>query len=218
VFVWCVLWLLSSGTIFDTPGNQAAGAMRTLFLTPLYFIVNFSLVYYFKRQFAFANENIFGRLPIGFIFWVGLLGGLITLPLQIWFDYTQFPERAGAVLHDLPILIFPWSIGTMAALLVQDSTWDRRSQKTRQMRDGLAFGGGLTVTLWLLLAIHRAFDIPVMEVVDHVSAGTFVLFFVLATFTFGFIIGYATIGRLREAAARCPVRKSVTASSAFASA
>jgi hypothetical protein len=219
-FVWCLLWLLGSGKIIDIPGDQSAGAMRTLLLTPLYFIVNFSLVYYFKRQFAFANETIFGRLPIGFILLVGVLGALLTLPVQMWFDYYQFPARPylDVVAHELPVLIFPWGIGAMTALLVQDSTWDRRSKKTRQMRDGLVFGGGMTVMLWMLLAIQQVVHMPVMEIADRVSGAAFFASFVLPTFAFGFIIGYAMIGRLREAAARCPVRNQVPARPAFASA
>jgi hypothetical protein len=116
-------------------------------------------------------------------------------------------------------LIFPWGIAAMAALLVQDSTWGRRSRKTRRMRDGLVFGGGMTVLLWVLLAIHQISPMPVMEVVDGVSGWMFFWSFVLPTFAFGFIIGYALIAWLREAAARVPVRKKpalVTASLASA--
>ncbi|MGY0576010.1 hypothetical protein ACTGJ9_037455 [Bradyrhizobium sp. RDM12] len=216
-FAWCLLWLLASGKIVEIPGDQSAGAMRTLILTPLYFIVNFSLVYYFKRQFAFANENIFGRLPVGFILSVGVLGALLTLPVQMWFDHSQFPRDPypDVVLHELPLLIFPWGIGAMAALLVQDSTWDRRSQQTRRMRDGLVFGGGMTLMLWVLLAIHQFAPMPVMGIVDHLSGSMFLLFFVLPTFAFGFIIGCGMIGRLREAAARCPVRNAVLTSPAL---
>jgi hypothetical protein len=42
--------------------------------------------------------------------------------------------------------------------------------------------------------------------------------FVLPTFAFGFIIGYALIAWLREAAARVPVRSPLMASPALASA
>ena len=219
-FVWCLLWLLASGKIIEMPGDQSAGAMRTLILTPLYFIVNFSLVYYFKRQFAFANESIFGRLPVGFILSVGILGALLTLPVQMWFDHAQFSQGPypDVVLHELPVLIFPWGIGAMAALLVQDSTWDRRSRKTRQLRDGLVFGGGMTMMLFVLLAIHQVAPIPVMGIADHLSGSMFLLFFVLPTFLFGFIIGYGMIGRLREAAARCPVRSAPLVSPGFAGA
>ncbi|MGX4806725.1 hypothetical protein [Bradyrhizobium guangdongense] len=208
-FGWCLLWLLGSGKIIHVPGDQAAGMLRTLVTTPLQFILNFWLVYYFKRYYGFANETIFGRLPVGFILSIGLCSALVFFPIQATFDVYQFPDRSypDVVLRDLPLLIFPWGIGAMTALLVQDSTWGRRSRKTRRMRDGLVFGAGMTVMLWLLLAIHQFISMPVMEIVDRVSGGAFLLSFVLPTFAFGFIIGYAMIGRLREAAARSPVWK-----------
>ncbi|MDA9407113.1 MULTISPECIES: hypothetical protein [unclassified Bradyrhizobium] len=219
-FVWCLAWLLGSGKIVHMPGDQDVGMMRTLLMTPLYLIVNFWLVYYFKRQYAFANETIFGRLPVGFILTVGLWGALILFPVQAAFDFYQFPQRPylDVVLHELPILIFPWGIAAMAALLVQDSTWGKRSRKTRRMRDGLVFGGGMTVLLWVLLAIHRLSPMPVMEVVDNVSGWTFVWSFVLPTFGFGFTIGYAFMAWLREAASRVPVKRPVMATTSLASA
>ena len=217
-FVWCLAWLLGSGKIVHMPGNQPVGMMRTLLMTPLYLIVNFWLVYHFKRQYAFANENIFGRLPVSFILTVGLWGALILFPVQAAFDFYQFPERPylDVVLHELPVLIFPWGIAAMAALLVQDSTWGKRSRKTRRTRDGLVFGGGMTVLLWVLLAIHQVSPMPVMDVVDNVSGWTFFWSFVLPTFAFGFIIGYALMAWLREAAARVPVKRPVMASPVLA--
>lgn len=219
-FVWSLAWLLGSGKIVHMPGDQYVGMMRTLLVTPLYLIVNFWLVYYFKRQYAFANETIFGRLPVGFILTIGLLSALIFFPIQAAFDFYQFPHRPylDVVLRELPLLIFPWGIAAMAALLVQDSTWGKRSRKTRRMRDGLVFGGGMTVLLWVLLAVHQVSPMPVMEVVDDVSGWTFLWSFVLPTFAFGFIIGYALIAWLREAAARVPVRSLVLASPALAGA
>ncbi|MET4389076.1 hypothetical protein ABIB73_004845 [Bradyrhizobium sp. F1.4.3] len=219
-FGWCLLWLLGSGKIVHVPGDQAAGVLRTLVTTPLQFILNFWLVYYFKRYYGFANETIFGRLPVGFILSIGLCSAVIFFPIQATFDFYQFPDRSypDVVLRELPLLIFPWGIGAMTALLVQDSTWGRRSRKTRRLRDGLVFGGGMTVMLWMLLAIHQVIPMPVMEIVDRVSGWAFFLSFVLPTFLFGFIIGYAMIGSLREAAARCPVRRPVAASPALASA
>ena len=217
---WCLVWLLASWAVIRLPGDQPAGMLRTLVTTPLQFVVNFLLIYYFKRRYAFANENIFGRLPIGFILSVGLLSALIFVPAQMTFDLGQFPDRpfADVVLHELPLLIFPWGIGAMTALLVQDSTWGKRSRKTRQFRDGLVFGGGMTVMLWLLVTINQFIPMPVMEIVNGVSGWLYVLTFVLPTFLFGFIIGFAMIGRLREAAARCPVRRPVLATPVLATA
>ncbi len=62
----------------------------------------------------------------------------------------------------------------------------------------------MTVMLWVLLAIHLVVPMPVMEIVDRVSGWVFFASFVLPTFALGFIIGYAMIGRPREAAARVP--------------
>ena len=150
-FVWCLVWLLGSGKVVHTPGDQYVGMMRTLLMTPLYLIVNFWLVYYFKRQYAFANETIFGRLPIGFILTIGLWSALILFPIQAAFDFYQFPQRPylDVVLHELPILIFPWGIAAMAALLVQDfdlgqavaqDTADARWPRLRRRHDGAAVG------------------------------------------------------------------------------
>ena len=66
-FVWSSAWLIGSGKVVHTPGAQSVGMMRTLVMTPLYLIVNFWVVYYFKRQYAFVNETIFGQLPVRFI-------------------------------------------------------------------------------------------------------------------------------------------------------
>ncbi|MEK9281527.1 hypothetical protein MTR72_18195 [Bradyrhizobium sp. ISRA442] len=217
---WCLLWLLGSGKIVHLPGDQTVGMLRTLLTTPLQFIVNFSLVYHFKRHYAFANESIFGRLPVGFILSIGVVSALIVFPVQATFDLYQFPERSfgDVVLHELPLLIFPWGIGAMTALLVQDSTWGRRSRQTRRIRDGLVFGAGMTVMLWMLLTIHQFVHMPVMEIVDSVAGWRFMASFVLPTFAFGFIVGYAMIGRLREAAARCPVKRPVLAAPVLAGA
>lgn len=220
-FVWSLAWLIGSGKVVHMPGDQYVGMLRTLLVTPLYLIVNFWLVYYFKRHYAFANESIFGRLPVGFILTIGLWSALIFFfPVQAAFDFYQFPQKPflDVVLHELPLLIFPWGIAAMAALLVQDSTWGRRSRKTRRMRDGLVFGGGMTVMLWVLLAIHKVIPMPVMAVVDQVSGWAFFWSFVLPTFAFGFIIGYGLIAWLREAASRVPVRKPALVTASLASA
>jgi hypothetical protein len=168
------------------------------------------VVYALKRQYAFANESIFGRLPFGFILAMGLGSMVIFGVLQAAFDYFQFPHRPflEVMLRDLPLVIFPGAIGALTALLVQDSMWGRSaSAQSKRIRDGLAFGMVMTVMLGVLLAIHQIVHMPVMEIVDGVTGWTFIVSFVLPTFLFGLIIGYAMIGRLREAAARCQVKR-----------
>ncbi|MBR1090453.1 hypothetical protein JQ621_23550 [Bradyrhizobium manausense] len=218
-FCWSLSWLALSGRLIHLPGDQFIAGLRTVLTTPLYFIVNFSVVYHYKQRYAFANENIFGQLPIGFILSIGLCTALIVfLPVQVLFDVLQFSDErlSQVVLYDLPLLIFPWGIGTMTALLVQDSTWGRRSRRTRQLRDGLVFGAGMTVLLAVLMAIYQIVPMPVMRVVDDMSASTFFIDLVAPTFAFGLVTGYLMIGRLREAAARYPAWKADLASGSLA--
>ncbi|MBR0687585.1 hypothetical protein JQ594_16760 [Bradyrhizobium manausense] len=209
-FCWALLWLVFSGRFIHQPGDQSVASLRALVVTTLYPVVNFPLIYHFKQRYAFANENIFGRLPMGFILSIGLAGVIfIFLPVQVLFDLYQFPKEPSSevVLYDLPLLIFPWGFAAMTALLVQDSTWGRRSRQTRQVRDGLVFGGGMVVMLVLLMVTYQVVPMPVMKLVDGMSASMFFSSMVVPSFLFGFIIGYLMIGRLREAAARSPVWK-----------
>jgi hypothetical protein len=220
-FGWALLWLLLSGGLVHQAGDPSVANLRALVMTTLYLVVNFPLVYHFKQRYAFANENIFGRLPIGFILTIGLPATVIIfLPVQVVLDVWQFPDGPfpQVVLRDLPLLIFPWGIGTMTALLVQDSTWGRRSRRTRQLRDGLVFAGGMLVMLAIAMVIHQFVPMPAMSLVDGMSAWAFFKAMVAPCFLFGFIIGYLMIGRLREAAARCPVWKPDLATPSLASA
>ncbi|WP_271614884.1 hypothetical protein [Bradyrhizobium sp. CCBAU 51627] len=209
-FCWALAWLVYSGQFIQEPGDPSIASLRAVIMTTLYPLVNFPLVYHFKQRYAFANENIFGRLPMQFILSIGLVGTVVIfLPVQVLFDLYQFPGEPSSrvVLYDLPLLIFPWGFGTMTALLVQDSTWGRRSRQTRQMRDGLVFGGGMLAMLAISMAIYQVVPMPAMRLVDGMTASRFFANLAVPSFLFGFIIGHLMIGWLREAAARYPVWK-----------
>ena len=209
-FCWALLWLVYSGQFVQEPGDPSIASLRAVVMTTLYPLVNFPLVYHVKQRYAFANENIFGRLPMQFILLIGLVGTVVIfLPVPVFFDLYQFPGEPSSrvVLYDLPLLIFPWGFGTMTALLVQDSTWGRRSRQTRQIRDGLVFGGGMLAMLAMSMAVYQVVPMPAMRLVDGMTALKFFVNLAAPSFLFGFIIGYLMIGRLREAAARCPVWK-----------
>jgi hypothetical protein len=198
---WSLLWLLALKGNIDIPGDKLYGVLRTFAVTPAEFIVSFWLIHHLKRQYAFANEGIFGQAPIGFILSAGLLVVLPILPLQAYFDYNQFPDRhfMQVVLRDLPVLIFPWSIGTMTALLVQDSMWsNHKSRQVRRVLDGIVFGAGMVVAVLLISAIHRVSDVPVMELLNNTSNVVMFLGVFVCTFAFGFVIGYLVIARIRE--------------------
>jgi hypothetical protein len=183
--------------------NKFAGIMRIFVVSPMNFIVSFWLVHYFKRHYAFANEGLFGQPPIGFIWSAGLWGALLRFPLQAYFDYNQFHTRnfMQVLARDLPLLLYPWVIGTMTALLVQDSMWSSfKSRQTQRVMDGVTLGAGMMVTVLLISAIHRYFDIPVMEALDEASTAVVVIGVFVVTFAFGFVIGYLVIARIRESA------------------
>jgi len=196
---WSLIWLIVLRGKIDIPGGF--GVARTLTVTPAEFIVSFWLVHHLKRHYAFANEGIFGQAPIGFILSAGLLVVLPILPLQAYFDYNQFPDRnfMHVVVGDLPVLLFPWSIGTMTAVLVQDSMWSGyKSRRMKRVLDGVVFGAGMVLAVLLISAIHRVSDIPVMELLNRASTAVMVLGVFVCTFAFGFVIGYLVIARIRE--------------------
>ena len=87
----------------------------------------------------------------------------------------------------------------MTALLVQDSMWSRhKSRPTRRVLDGVVFGAGMTVAVLLMWAIDKIWNSPVMESLDQASAPVMILGVFVATFAFGFVIGYLVITRIRE--------------------
>jgi hypothetical protein len=89
----------------------------------------------------------------------------------------------------------------MTALLVQDSMWSSfKSRQTQRVMDGVTLGAGMMVTVLLISAIHRYFDIPVMEALDEASTAVVVIGVFVVTFAFGFVIGYLVIARIRESA------------------
>jgi len=223
---WSLLWLLALRKLDKNgsspiPGNMSAGLGRMFIVSPLEFMINFWLVNYFKRYYAFANEGLFKRLPLAFILSVGLLSALMIFPVQAYFDLYQFGDKEGylwVLLHELPLLIFPWGIGAMTATLVQDSMWGSVSRKEKQVRDGLVFGAGLTLLVLVLLVLHWSMHIPAMESVANNTPLMIVAELLLPTFGFGFVVGYLVMGRLREVSSRYPTDEALISHQTYASA
>jgi hypothetical protein len=216
---WSLIWLVALRGNIEIPGVKAVGVMRTFAVTPMDFIVSFWLVHQLRRNYAFANESMFGAAPIGFITSAGTLAAVLIFPLQAYFDYNQFPDRnfADVVVGDLPLLIFPWSVGTMTALLAQDSMW--RSLKSAWMKrvmDGVIFGAGMVLAVLVIWAFHKTSHVPVMELLDKSSETVIVLGVFVTTFAFGFVIGYLVMARVRESASLSVVSKPVLSSVALA--
>jgi hypothetical protein len=198
---WSLIWLVALNGSIDIPGDKFFGVTRTFVVTPTTFIVSFWLVHHLKRHYAFANEGMFGQTPVAFILLAGLWIALLIFPLQAYFDYNQFHGRdfRQVLAGDLPLLLFPWSIGTMTAMLVQDSMWSGfKSGRTKRVMDGVTFGAGMVLAVLLIWAINKIAHVPVMEALDKSSTAVIIVGVFVGTFAFGFVIGYLVIARIRE--------------------
>jgi hypothetical protein len=216
---WSMVWLVMLNDVIHMPGDHKNfGYLRIFVVSPMYFIASFGLVHYLKRSYAFANEGIFGQAPVGFILSAGLMTALLVFPLQAYFDYNQFHEQAflHVLINDLPMLLYPWASATMAAVLVQDSTWRSfEPGRTRRIMDGITFGIGMTLASLMVWMIHRRYDVPAMEILNDASPP--VLFFGLfvTSFAFGFVMGYLVMALIRESSSSSVADKRIPSDSAL---
>jgi hypothetical protein len=212
-FGWSLIWLFMLGDREVIAGNVRYGVLRVYLLSPIMLIAAFWLVHYLKRNYAFANEGMSGRRPIGFIFLVGVLSALLSFPLQALFDYLQlvyrFDEQRDALAilqaylpvlaRDLPVLIYPAAIGATTALLAQESMWDHIiSGRKKRVMDGLVFGLGLSIAVVLVVAIDRVSPIPVMAKMHSWPIGKVIFAMLIPSAAFGFVIGFLVISPIRR--------------------
>jgi hypothetical protein len=214
---WSLMWLILLGDVISIPGNKTFGVLRIFVLSPMYFIVSFWLVHYFKRNYAFANEGMFDEIPLVFIFTAGLLSALLLFPVQVYFDYNQFYDRFPfALWHDLPMLLYPWAAATMTAWLVQESMWSRfESLRMRRIMDGILFGTGLMLASVLVWAIHVRLDVPFMELLKDASPRLVFFALYVVSFAFGFVMGYWVMARIRESSSLSSATREVTSHEAL---
>jgi hypothetical protein len=199
--VWSLIWFIFLGDII-LPGERAIAFTRGVVLPTLNLIVNFWLVFYVKRNFAFANEGIFGGFPIVFVLTIGLVTALLIFPVRAFFDYYQFwgsdKAYSWVLLHNLPLSLFPWVTGALTALLAQESIWSKvSSTSAKRALDGVVFGIGMTAVVVLIFVIDRFFPIAQMESL-RLASGGIIPMIVLSSFAFGFAIGFSVIAPIRE--------------------
>jgi hypothetical protein len=213
-FSFTLIWFLFCGDRIVASGDDQDGVViQTLMLPPLILVVNFLVVYRFKRNYAFASERLFGGYPIRFILSIGFLTAVATLPFRLLFDKFLYngPVLASALIGELPLSIYSWVIGAIVALLVQDSMWNRfKSERLQQLMDGIAFGASMAFAVGVLLVIDRFSWIPQMHNwnLDFLES-------LYWTFAFGLVIGYLVIARLRQASSLFHARTRVAASAAL---
>jgi hypothetical protein len=206
---WAMIWFVFMGDQLPLIGDERVAVTRMLVLPSLNLILNFWMVTYFKRHYAFANENLFGGLPVLFILSVGLLTAALLFPVRAVFDYLQlhpyvhdgvtwtFPEL---LLHSLPLSLFPWSTGAVTAVLAQNSIWGKdRPTILKRVLDGAVFGTGMLVTIIVLRLIHSLLFIPQMVRPNGTLLDATTVY--VLTFVFGFVVGFLALERVREGSA-----------------
>lgn len=214
VLVWFATIRNPSSLIAGVP---AVGVTRSFVMSPLNVIVSVLIVYHLKRNYAFANEGVFGGLPFKFIFSIGFVTALLMSPVQSVFDYYQFPgDYADTLMHGVPVLIYMWATGSIVALLVQDSMWSGfSSERAKRFMDGIVFGANWLFAVALLFAINRVFPIPIME---NMAKADFAIVALILGFCFaaGFVLGFCLMASVRQAASLRHAREDVTLSAALA--
>jgi hypothetical protein len=199
-------------------GVPAVGVTRSFVVSPLIIIVSVAIIYHLKRNYAFANEGVFGGLPYKFIFSIGIVTALLLFPVQAGFDYYQFPgDYVDVLVHELPILLYLWATTTVIALLVQDSMWRGfGSIWARRAMDGIVFGAGWVCAIGLLYAINAVFAVPVMEKLARASWVEIVVLIFGFSFAAGFVLGFVLIAPLRQATSFRLAREEMPLGPAFA--
>ena len=185
-----------------TGGNEKVAEFKILVIQTLNIVTNFSIVYYLKQRYAFANEEVFGGLPVTFILTVGFIAAIVLLPARAIFEYYEYWDKHHGSMsdflqifqHSLTFSLFPWATGATTALLMQDLMWATiSSQRHRRILDGLVFGIVWTAALCMIWAANRS-GFPVNGM-DNVPFGIALP----TTFGLGVFVGYLAISRMREA-------------------
>ena len=200
-------------------GIQAVGVTRSFVMSPLNVIASLLIVYHLKRNYAFANEGVFGGLPWKFILSIGSLVALVMFPVQAVFVTTinsRELDYGDILLSELPVLLYMWVTGSVVALLVQDSMWrGYGSPRAKRIMERRRFRRGLAVRCCAAVCDQQGFPIPIMKNMAEADFATFCLIFGF-TFVAGFVLGFFLIADFRHAGSLRAARDELTASGALA--
>jgi hypothetical protein len=108
-----------------------------------------------KPLFGFANENLRGQTPWGYVLGAGLAAALLALPLQlafyVWFkggSLSDVVAMANGVRGMFSWLLMPFTMAASLAFLIQDGRWARiDSPFRRRLADVLFLVGALGLGL-----------------------------------------------------------------------
>ena len=108
-----------------------------------------------KQLFGFANENLRGQTPWGYVLGAGLAAALLALPLQVtyfvWFKGGSLSDVAAMASNARGIfswLVMPFTTAASLAFLIQDGRWARiDSPFRRRLADVLFLLGTFALAL-----------------------------------------------------------------------
>lgn len=129
-----------------------------------------------KQLFGFANENLRGQTPWGYVLSAGLAAALLALPLQVTYfvwvkggSLSEFAAMASNARGIFSWLVMPFTTAASLAFLIQDGRWARiDSPFRRRLADVLFLLGTLALALcaarglqYLLTGRVWTFDVAV---------------------------------------------------------
>ncbi len=104
-----------------------------------------------KQHFGFANEDLHGRTPWGFVLGAGLVAAALAAAIQIAFLGSTFSNSA-------PWLVMPFATAAIIAYLVQDSRWKGSRFANRQrVADAVVMLIGVGIALALARGLKWVF-------------------------------------------------------------
>lgn len=110
-----------------------------------------------KQLFGFANENLFGRTPRGFVLSAGLVAVGVALLVHIAFAALSPNGRSVAetLTRVAPWLVMPFATAASVAYLVQDGRWARIASATgRRLADVLFLVCALGLAICAARGMH----------------------------------------------------------------
>jgi hypothetical protein len=162
LLLWAFVCYILVFVGFMVGGGSSPELFRPIMISMIQ-VAAIALVLYSKKTFGFANEDIHGHPPYGFIVGVGFAAALVTAPIQVLFTWLGLvhddtPLVSGSPANGALWLIVTAITASTVAFLIQERRWRGvRYPSLQRLCDVLVFG---------------ALTIPAVEFVVQLGAPT----------------------------------------------
>ena len=204
----------------EAPAKILMGLVRAVMVATIQ-VVAIMVAVLPKFRFGFANEDLHGHVPLGFVLGAGLAAAAVAIPIQLWFLFLLNPTLSQVVEafgHAYPWLFLPFVTAATFAYLVQDSRWSTlASRARRRVADGVVFAVAMVAaTLATHWALHH-FELT------HLAVDKELWIRIAIAIVIGLVIGAMVPAECRRRyldvrPARFPVRETAAPSAPFAAA